>query len=90
MTREVSEIEVEVVEIDGIRPIPPPQPHAAGPRPRVVWGGGVPRLRWTRWWPLWGVLGVVLGALLLTFGLVIAVVIGMFLLLLRIFRALLG
>ena len=89
MTREVSEIEVEVVEIDGVKPVSVPD-RRMPPPPRNPWFGTLPRLRWSRWWPLWALLAVVLGALVLTFGLVVAVVIGVVVLLLRMFRALLG
>lgn len=78
MTQESQTIEVEVVQIDGVAPVARtfeaadevPAPQA---RPWQHWQGQVRRLD-SRWWPLWVVLGAVALVLLLTVGLVIAVV----------------
>ena len=78
MTNDVTEIEVEVVEIDGVEPV------VAGPRGGQTrpqsdwhdwkqWQGKVRRLD-SRWWPLWGGLGIIALGFLLTVGLLVAVV----------------
>ncbi len=89
MTQDATEIEVEVVEIDGVAPASPQQSHSAEENPRRSsadwrqWQGRVTRLD-SRWWPLWVVLGIIALALLLTVG----VVIGAILLVFRILQAL--
>jgi len=71
-------IEAEVLEIDGS---PPPPPNVQEPkyshRPQAPWESlrgkvvGLDR----RWWPLWVFLGTIALALLLTVGVVIAVMV---------------
>lgn len=80
MTRHVTEIEVEVVEIDGIAPVVP-EPRGGKTEPRNdwrdwrQWQGKVRRLD-SRWWPLWGFLGIIALGFLLTVSLLVAVVFG--------------
>ena len=90
MTRESTDIEVEVVEIDGVAHAAP-EPVAYQKPPRNNWrewrqySGRIRRLD-SRWWPLWVILGIVGLALFLTVGLVIGVIfliVGLFLKLLR-------
>lgn len=79
MPEETKEIEVEVVEIDGVAPVA--KPDHADENPRLggdwpdwrQWQGRVTKLD-SRWWPLWVFLGVIALGLMLTVGLVIAVV----------------
>ncbi len=93
MTKETTEIEVEVVEIDGLAPVatPTPAPESTHP-PRHdwqdwrQWQGSVRRLD-SRWWPLWIILGILALGLFLTFGLVLAVIFGIVRLILRLIRA---
>jgi hypothetical protein len=78
MKSEATEIEVEVVEVDGVAPVPAPTPpdeaeHRSGWRDWRGWQGRVRTLD-SRWWPLWVLLGGIALFLLLTLGLVIAVV----------------
>lgn len=90
MSKEATEIEVEVVEIDGAAPI------VAQPRTRMDtgidfddeasttsqgfrgrdWQQWQGRIRTldSRWWPLWVLLGIIAVFLLLTLGVVIAAV----------------
>jgi len=79
MTQQSTEIEVEVVEIDGVAPVVTP---ARDPSPVRVrgewhawrhWQGRVSRLD-SRWWPLWVILGIIALGLFLTVGLVIGVI----------------
>ncbi len=93
MTKEATEIEVEVVEIDGLAPVVPQA--RAGEAPRQSdwqdwrqWQGRVRTLD-SRWWPLWVFLGIIALALLLTVGLVIAVVFVVIRIFLKIIRAIL-
>lgn len=90
MTREATEIEVEVVEIDGVNTQMARTPES-GPVPaRGVWTGGMlPRAKWPRWWPLWVLAGALALGFALTFGLFIALIVGAVLLVLRLVRALL-
>ncbi len=65
-------IEAEVLEIDGG---PPPPPRV--PEPEPAWKsmrGKVLRLD-RRWWPLWVLLGIVAVGLMLTLGVVVAVIV---------------
>jgi hypothetical protein len=79
MPEETKEIEVEVVEIDGIAPVA--RPDHADEIPRRggdwqdwrQWQGRVTKLD-SRWWPLWVFLGIIALGLMLTVGMVIAVV----------------
>jgi hypothetical protein len=75
MPEPVKEIEVEVVEIDGIGPVARPQPEATPDQPRDWrrWQGRVRRLD-SRWWPLWVILGLIAVVLALTVGVVVGVV----------------
>jgi hypothetical protein len=73
-TTESQAIEVEVLEIDGSAPQPTfasePPPKSA---PWMQWQGRIRQLD-RRWWPLWVLLGGVALSLLLTLGLVVAVI----------------
>jgi hypothetical protein len=97
MTKEVTEIEVEVLEIDGIAPVvaqeraaeSPPQQHQGDWQDWRQWQGRVRRLD-SRWWPLWLFLGIVALGLALTVGLVVAVVFVILRVFLKIVRAVLG
>lgn len=92
MTEEAKEIEVEVVEIDGVAPVAVPDRADEIPRREDdwpdwrQWQGKVTRLD-SRWWPLWVFLGLIALALMLTIGLVIAVVFVIFRLCLKLVRA---
>ena len=94
MTKEATEIEVEVVEIDGVTPVVP-QVRAGEARPQGnwqdwrQWQGKVRRLD-SRWWPLWVFLGIIALALFLTVGLVLAVVFLVVRLFVGILRAIFG
>ncbi len=72
MEKEQETIEVEVVEIDGIAPVPVSHPRE-DEDPRQGWNdwqnwqGRVRQLD-MRWWPLWALLGIILVFLLLTIG----------------------
>ena len=83
MTQEATEIEVEVVEIDGVTP-PAPQARAEESARQGgdwqdwrQWPGRVTRLD-SRWWPLWVFLGIIALALALTVGVVIGVIVLIF------------
>lgn len=95
MTNEVTEIEVEVLEIDGIAPVVAQERSAESPQPQGdwqdwrQWQGRVRRLD-SRWWPLWLFLGIIAVGLALTVGLVIAVVFLILRVFLKIVRAILG
>lgn len=80
MQKEPETIEVEVVEIDGITPVPVSHPHPEEEDPRQrgwndwqSWQGRARQLD-MRWWPLWVLLGIVLVFLLLTVGVVLGVI----------------
>lgn len=80
MPKEQTEIEVEVVEIDGVSPIATrsrnhePQSSAGGDwQDWRQWQGRVRTLD-SRWWPLWVFLGIIALVLLLTFGIVFAII----------------
>ena len=93
MTKEATEIEVEVVEIDGLAPVVP-QARADEAPPQSDWQDwrqwqGRVRTLDSRWWPLWVFLGIIALALLLTVGLVIAVVFVVIRIFLKIIRAIL-
>lgn len=96
MTPEATEIEVEVLEIDGVAPaLPQVRPEAGAPPPAGDWQdwrrwqGQVRRLD-SRWWPLWVLLGIIAVTLILTVGLVVGVIYLIFRLFLKIFRAILS
>ena len=92
MTEEAKEIEVEVVEIDGVAPVAVPDRADEIPRREDdwpdwrQWQGRVTKLD-SRWWPLWVFLGLIALALMLTVGLVVAVVFVIFRLCLKLVRA---
>lgn len=94
MTPEATEIEVEVLEIDGVAPAVPQVRPEETPPPQGdwqdwrQWQGRVRQLD-SRWWPLWVFLGILVVSLLLTVGLVIGVLFLIFRLFLKIVRALL-
>lgn len=88
MTQETTEIEVEVLEIDGVAPMPPKEI----PPPRDdwrQWGGRVRRFD-SRWWPLWVVLGGIALFLALTLGLILGVLYAVFCIIRGLFRAVFG
>ncbi len=93
MTQQTTEIEVEVLEIDGMTPVAAPQrtPDPTGARRDWQdwrhWQTRVKRLD-SRWWPLWLFLGLILVVLFLTVGLVVGVVFLIMRLLMNAFRAL--
>jgi hypothetical protein len=79
MTQQTTEIEVEVLEIDGVTPVaaPPRTDEEAPPQAEwhdwQNWQGQVRRLD-SRWWPLWVFLGIIAFILLITVGLVLGVI----------------
>lgn len=96
MTRERRDIEVEVLEIDGVAPAGPRAQPGEEARPQGGtwqdwrrWPGQVRQLD-SRWWPLWVLLGVIAVALALTVGLVVGVLILVVRFFLKIVRALVG
>lgn len=72
ITKETTEIEVEVLEIDGLAPVKDERPAAEEPLRWRNLQGRVLKLD-PKWWPLWLFLGVILLFLLLTVGLVLGV-----------------
>ena len=96
MTQQATEIEVEVLEIDGVAPAEP-NIRAGQEPPRQQgdwqdwrqWQGRVRRLD-SRWWPLWAFLGIIAFILLITVGLVIGVIFLIFRVLQGILRAIFG
>lgn len=90
MPEEPKEIEVEVVEIDGVAPVVrnESEPVTGERRDWRHWQGRVRRLD-SRWWPLWVVLGIIGIALALTVGLVVGVIFLMVRLFLNLIRAVL-
>ena len=91
MTQETTEIEVEVLEIDGVAPVPAKEipPSRDDWQDWRQWGGRVRRLD-GRWWPLWVVLGCIALVLALTVGLVLGLLYAVFRIILGIFRAVFG
>lgn len=94
MTKEATEIEVEVVEIDGVTPVVP-QARAGETRTQGNWQDwrqwqGKVRTLDSRWWPLWVFLGIIALALFLTVGLVLAVIFLIVRIFLQILRAIFG
>jgi len=90
MKKEATDIEAEVLEIDGVVPTrTPEQNQTSTPEGRGdwqdwrQWGGRVRRLD-SRWWPLWTLLCVIAFVLVVTVGLVAAVLFLIF----RVIRAL--
>ncbi len=95
MTREPTDIEVEVLEIDGSAPAVAGAPAGGAERPRGDWQDwrswqGRARQLDSRWWPLWVVLGIIAMILLVTVGVVLGAVLLVVRLVLRIVRAILG
>lgn len=94
MPREATEIEVEVLEIDGVAPLVAQARASEHPSPSGArqdwrhWQGRVSQLD-SRWWPLWVLLGIIAVTLALTVGLVLGVLILLFRLMRRIIRAIL-
>ena len=90
-TRETEAIEVEVVEVDGIVQSSRSKPEEEA-RPQQDWRQWQGRVRTldSRWWPLWVALGVIAVLLMLTVGVVVAVVFVIFRILIAIKRALFG
>ena len=96
MPQEAREIEVEVLEIDGVAPLVP-QARASEEAPPPAgewqdwrhWQGRVRKLD-SRWWPLWVFLGIIAVTLALTVGVVFGVLILLFRFVLKIIRALLA
>jgi len=92
MKHENTDIEVEVIEIDGVSPAAPrKQPLDQGPSTSEwqdwrTWKGRITKLD-SRWWPLWLLLGIIAATLLLTVGLVVGVIVITVRLILRIVRA---
>ncbi len=95
MTKESTEIEVEVVEIDGVAPVVtretarPDAPQRGDWQDWQQWRGKVSRLD-SRWWPLWVILGIIALGLFLTVGLVFGVMLLIVRLCLKLVRAVLG
>lgn len=92
MNQETTEIEVEVLEIDGIAP-KPAKPATDDSQSNWndwrQWGGQIRRLD-RRWWPLWVLLGIIGLVLLLTVGLVLGAVFLVFRILAKLVHALCG
>ena len=90
MPQDSKEIEVEVVEIDGVAPVvtSEPKPVSAERRVWCQWQGRVRRLD-SRWWPLWVILGIIAIALALTVGVVVGVIFVIVRLILNLIRAVL-
>lgn len=90
MPQDSKEIEVEVVEIDGVAPVVAREPEPVSSERRVWshWQGRVHRLD-SRWWPLWVILGAIAFALLITVGLVAGVIFVIVRLCLNLIRAVL-
>lgn len=95
MMQQATEIEVEVVEIDGVAPTVP-QAQAGGREQQQQgdwqdwrkWQGRVRKLD-SRWWPLWVFLGIIAVALALTVGVVFGVIFLIFRILANLVRAIL-
>lgn len=91
MTQETTEIEVEVLEIDGVAPVTPKEipPTRDDWQDWRQWSGRVRRLD-SRWWPLWVVLGCIALFLALTLGLVLGLIYAVFRIIRGLFRAVFG
>jgi len=89
--QEPQEIEVEVVEVDGVRVEPRPQAsnpdHTANTPQWQKWSARARQLP-AFWWPVWILLGIIGVALLLTVGSVVALVYAVFHILQRLLRSL--
>lgn len=89
MTKDAPEIEVEVVEIDGVTTQRAEEPaHQGNRRDSRQWQGRDFRLD-IRWWPLWLILCVIALALTLTVGVVLGVIFLVFRMLSNLLRAIL-
>lgn len=95
MEKETQAIEVEVVEIDGVAPVPAATQEESTGNSRQGWQdwqnwqGRVRKLD-MRWLPLWIVLGAILLVLLMTVGLAIAIVFAIFRIIANVLRGLLS
>jgi len=96
MTRERTDIEVEVLEIDGVAPVEPQAQTSAQRQPQGgswqdwrSWQGRVRRLD-SRWWPLGVLLGMIAVALVVTVGLGIGAGVLVVRVFLKLMRALVG
>lgn len=97
MPDESKEIEVEVVEIDGVTQsarVPEPEP---APREPARSGARSWHYRFNKhyqasslWWPLWVLLGIIALMLAATVGVALAILYGIFLVLRSIVRLILG
>jgi len=86
-----TEIEVEVLEIDGVAPMVPHLRAGEGAPPqedRPDWRGWPGRIRTldSRWWPLWMLLGIIALGIALITGLVVGVIYLIFRVILKILR----
>ena len=98
--KETETIEVEVVEIDGIAPVPVSAPHEDDSTAERARGGGdwndwrnwQGRVRTLdmRWWPLWVFLGIILLALLASVGVVVGIFYVIYRIIIGFLRALVG
>ena len=91
---EPTEIEVEVLEIDGVAPLVPQVRAEEDPAPqedRPDWRGWPGRIRSlnSRWWPLWMLLGIIALTIALIVGLVVGVIYLVFRGILKILRVIL-
>jgi len=75
MRDEPETLEAEVVEIDGVAPVPSPSGPQKNPRGWQDWRTWQGRVRTldARWWPLWLILGILAITLILTIGLIIGI-----------------
>ncbi len=85
MQEEPREIEVEIVEIDGVPVEPRPHDDASEAPEPAVWSRYLQRLP-RLWWPLWVIIGIIAVALLLTVG----VAVGILYLAFRVLRGIAG
>ncbi len=91
MKEDLQIFEAEVVEIDGVAVEPRPQVDASGSggSRKVDWRGlqGKVRVLDKRWMPLWIVLGLIAFVLLVTVGLVTAVIVMIYMMVKALLRA---
>ena len=93
MTKEASEIEVEVVEVENTLPASRAEPAREAPpggdwREWRQWQGRVRRID-TRWWPRWGIPGIIVRGLAAVAGAAIGLVVLVFVLVRALIRMLL-
>lgn len=88
MEKEPETIEVEVVEIDGVAPVPVTPAEEDAPHRGNDWRNWQGKVRQLdmRWWPLWVLLGIILLFLALTVGIVLGIIYGIY----RIIRGILS